>query len=242
MLQQYVALFFLDGTSNRPFSHGADPPSAGTRFQPDSSEKQNAQTRPPDLTAEPSMVDVDKNNQQLNSLAPSVSQPILLEEPSEVESAVPHPTESTPNLCIGDPTPPTPGPSITRNQHSNGMQSFPDDPSNRSYLHVVDPPSTFAQFQPDSSGNQSAHTESPSLAVEPSAVDVDKTDLKSLAFSGAKSILRGVRESADAFGPLKSIAGGLCFILENYEVRSSLGSAKYDAHRFLSERRQTNKR
>jgi hypothetical protein len=27
-----------------------------------------------------------------------------------------------------------------------------------------------------------------------------------------------VSESADAFGPLKSVAGGLCFILENYEV------------------------
>ena len=34
----------------------------------------------------------------------------------------------------------------------------------------------------------------------------------------AKLLLRGVRDTADAFGPLKSVAGGLCFILENYEV------------------------
>ena len=39
------------------------------------------------------------------------------------------------------------------------------------------------------------------------------------ASSSAKLVLRGVRDSADAFGPLKSAVGGLCFILENYEVR-----------------------
>ena len=42
---------------------------------------------------------------------------------------------------------------------------------------------------------------------------------KSTASSSAKLVLRAVRDSADAFGPLKSIAGGLCFILENCEVR-----------------------
>ena len=42
---------------------------------------------------------------------------------------------------------------------------------------------------------------------------------KSTASSSAKLVLRAVRDSADAFGPLKSVAGGLCFILENCEVR-----------------------
>ena len=41
----------------------------------------------------------------------------------------------------------------------------------------------------------------------------------SMASSSAKLVLRAVRDSADAFGPLKSVAGGLCFILENCEVR-----------------------
>ena len=41
---------------------------------------------------------------------------------------------------------------------------------------------------------------------------------KSTASSSAKLLLRGARDTADAFGPLKSVAGGLCFILENYEV------------------------
>ena len=40
----------------------------------------------------------------------------------------------------------------------------------------------------------------------------------STAFATAKLLLRGVRDAADAFGPLKSVAGGLCFILENCEV------------------------
>ena len=47
----------------------------------------------------------------------------------------------------------------------------------------------------------------------------NRLDWKSTASSSAKLVLRAVRDSADAFGPLKSVAGGLCFILENCEVR-----------------------
>jgi len=50
------------------------------------------------------------------------------------------------------------------------------------------------------------------------AADQKKSNWKSTASSTAKLLLRGVRDSADAFGPLKSVAGGLCFILENCEV------------------------
>jgi len=60
-------------------------------------------------------------------------------------------------------------------------------------------------------------------SVEPSAaVDEKKSDWKSTASASAKLLLRGVRDSADAFPPLKSVAGGLCFILENCEVRPPL--------------------
>ena len=52
-------------------------------------------------------------------------------------------------------------------------------------------------------------------------MDENKSNWKSTASATAKLILRGVSESADAFSPLKSVAGGLCFILENCEVRSS---------------------
>ena len=48
--------------------------------------------------------------------------------------------------------------------------------------------------------------------------DEDGSDWKAMETISAKLLLRGVRDSADALGPLKSVAGGLCFILENYEV------------------------
>ena len=54
--------------------------------------------------------------------------------------------------------------------------------------------------------------------VPSAAADEKKSDWKSTASATAKLILRGVRDSTDAFPPLKSAAGGLCFILENCEV------------------------
>ena len=77
--------------------------------------------------------------------------------------------------------------------------------------------------------------------VGPSAVsDENKPDWKS---GSAKMLLRGVRDAADVFPPLKSVAGGLCFILENCEVWfPSRSTATHSAHRFHSVRRRTNER
>ena len=59
----------------------------------------------------------------------------------------------------------------------------------------------------------------PEVSTNPGAVPDEKgSNWKSIAFATAKLFLRGVRDGADAFGPLKSVAGGLCFILENCEV------------------------
>ena len=52
------------------------------------------------------------------------------------------------------------------------------------------------------------------------AADEIGSNWKSTASATAKLFLRGVRDSSDAFSPLKSVAGGLCFILENCEVQS----------------------
>ena len=57
-----------------------------------------------------------------------------------------------------------------------------------------------------------------SIKPDPAASE-EKSDWRSTAVAAAKLLLRGVRDSADAFGPLRSVAGGLCFVLENYEVR-----------------------
>ena len=67
-------------------------------------------------------------------------------------------------------------------------------------------------------------------AEQSAAADQKKPSWKSNAFSMAKLLLRGVNESADAFGPLKSVAGGLCFILDNYEVRLSSTSTIHNAY------------
>ena len=61
----------------------------------------------------------------------------------------------------------------------------------------------------------------PNERAEPSAAADKKSNWKSTASATAKLFLRGVRDSADAFGPLKSVASGLCFVLDNCEVRSS---------------------
>ena len=59
----------------------------------------------------------------------------------------------------------------------------------------------------------------PDENAEPSAAASEKkSSWKSTVLATAKLLLRGVRDSSDAFGPLKSVAGGLCFILENCEV------------------------
>ena len=58
--------------------------------------------------------------------------------------------------------------------------------------------------------------------VEQSATaNETKRDGKSTASETAKLLLRGVGDSADFFPSLKSVTRGLCFILENCEVRSS---------------------
>ena len=83
--------------------------------------------------------------------------------------------------------------------------------------------------QPEPRASTSGGGEGEGEGVEPNAgnenvgagaaTDEDRPGWKSTASSSAKLALRAVRDSADAFGPLKSVAGGLCFILENCEVR-----------------------
>ena len=62
-----------------------------------------------------------------------------------------------------------------------------------------------------------------------------KSSWKSTAFATAKFLLRGVRDSADGFGPLKSVAGCLCFILDNCQVRPSPCIHHQNSYRYPSE-------
>ena len=64
--------------------------------------------------------------------------------------------------------------------------------------------------------NYDENAESNTMASE------KKSSWKSTAHATAKLLLRGVRDSADVFGPLKFVVRGLCFILENCEIWYSL--------------------
>ena len=81
----------------------------------------------------------------------------------------------------------------------------------------------------------------PGDSTEPSAAAKEnRPGWVSTASATAKLLLRGVRDSADAFAPLKSVAGGLCFILENCEVRPSLHK-HYPQHLQVPQRTTANK-
>ena len=74
------------------------------------------------------------------------------------------------------------------------------------------------------------------------AADESASGWTTTATASAKLLLRGVSSSSDAFGPLKSVAGGLCFILENCEVRLPPTYVICDTHLSRSVRRRTRKR
>ena len=102
------------------------------------------------------------------------------------------------------------------NGSDQGVHSSPSpSPSNKAELGGARPSSTSPTDLTISSTSDNVDTSEPGSAVD------KKSDWKSTAFATAKLLLRGVRDSADAFGPLKSVVGGLCFILENCEVRLS---------------------
>ena len=83
----------------------------------------------------------------------------------------------------------------------------------------ADSPSTSDPSTLVLSEGKDEHLGSSGDSANPGATDKNKPDLKSLASSTAKQVLRGIKESADAFPPLKAVAGFLCFVLDNYEVQ-----------------------
>ena len=95
--------------------------------------------------------------------------------------------------------------------------------------HVEEPGSTWiTSFQSpcltDDVGNSVVHGPAPAPAPAPgnATVSRNKSDWKHTASSAAKLFLRTVDSVSDAFPPLKSTAAGLCFILDNCEVWSTI--------------------
>jgi len=122
-------------------------------------------------------------------------------------------------------------------------------PEKTGHGESADPSGSLPQPEPDvvAGGGREregsgSNVEGESIQPPGATADENKSDWKSTASASAKLLLRGVRDSADAFPPLKSVAGGLYFILNNCEVRSPTSNAAHNAHRFRSVRRQTNRR
>jgi len=58
----------------------------------------------------------------------------------------------------------------------------------------------------------------PAETLEPGVPVDEKESNPQCTASATAELLRGVRDSAGAFGPLKSVARSLCLILDNSEV------------------------
>ena len=93
-----------------------------------------------------------------------------------------------------------------------------DDLSNYSPPRNIDPDLTPGPLR---SGPSKEITSTLNEAADPGAPPKSKSNIVSLASSAAKMTLRGVKEAADAFPPLKSATAALCFILDNCEVLST---------------------
>jgi hypothetical protein len=130
----------------------------------------------------------------------------------DADPVAPRPAESTPDLGISASKSSR---LISPDQELNGTQkSSSQRRRTQWFLRGADPPSTSAITTGQSEDpNPSEHT------IGQGAQPDSKPDLKSLASTGAELILRGVKEAADGFPPLKSVASALCFILDNYQVR-----------------------
>ena len=107
-------------------------------------------------------------------------------------------------------------PSIQREGEPNGAQTLSPLPLPQGL--IIPPGNADAPAIPDHVSQDPRSNEKTKPSVTPNE---KKSNWKSTAYATAKLLLCGVRDSADAFGPLKSVAGGLCFILDNCEVGSS---------------------
>ena len=65
---------------------------------------------------------------------------------------------------------------------------------------------------------QTKHSKSSKHAIKSSASDENVSNWKSTAYSTTKLAVNLVKESADAFPPLKSVVGGLSAILDHCDV------------------------
>jgi len=77
----------------------------------------------------------------------------------------------------------------------------------------------------------------PDKNIAPSVTADEKKSYRKPTASATAELLRGMRDSASTFGPLKPIARSLCFILDNCEVWLPSSHSTHDPYDHSSERR-----
>jgi len=181
--------------------------------------------RPNNIMKWRELLHLPEKNRRTRSKARSETGPAEGQNRVDLAASVPRPTESTPDLQNQMSTSALPlampSPSASRDQESNGMQSTLSRTIRLTHLSRNTDPRTVSDRIPSVSREGGSESNPSKRSVGPSAINENTSDLKSLASSGAKFILRGVKESADAFPPLKSAASALWFILNNCEVWST---------------------
>jgi hypothetical protein len=139
---------------------------------------------------------------------------------AEVDLVAPRPTESSPDLRIGSSTLPSPSPLASRNQESNSTStalfrviSLTTSP------RKIGRPAVLGQIRSVFKSGQSKNPKpSDHKTTDPSAAHEDESNWKSTAYSTTKLAINLVKESSDAFPPLKSVVGGLSAILQHCDV------------------------
>jgi len=147
-----------------------------------------------------------------------------LKNPSEVNLVAPHPAESTPDLRIGPSTVRASSSLTSGRREFNGTWTLI---SRIIYLttlfpRTTDPRSGSDQFPSIPGRDRSnANHQKKSLdhTIDPRATSKGKSRWGSTVYATTKLAINLVKESSDAFPPLKSVAGGLSAILNHCDVQ-----------------------
>ena len=103
---------------------------------------------------------------------------------------------------------------------------IPDDSSEHTLSCITDPDTVPNQILPVPGRDQSSLPGSSDHTVDPRKTPESKSDWKSTAYATTKLAINLVKESSDAFPPLKSVAGGLSAILNHCDVRCVFSQTK----------------
>ena len=144
-----------------------------------------------------------------------------IEDPMQVDPAVLRPTESTPDLGISSSTLPTSGPLTPHGSEPDSTRTTLFRTTHLTTLFCdTDRHATPDLFRSVFRIGKRNQTKSSDDTADSGPASKNKSSRKSTAYSTTKLAIHLVKESSDAFAPLKSVAGGLSAILKHCDVRS----------------------